>query len=47
MIQMLKQIFRKLFPSPPSEPEPDPDVITTMIGSEPGAILGKGWKLRP
>jgi hypothetical protein len=47
MTPMLKQIFKKLVPSAPSEPEPDPDVITAMIGPEPGAILGKSWKSRP
>jgi len=46
MIPMLKKLLKKLAPSPPSIPEPNPDVITSMIKPEPGAILGKGWKIR-
>jgi len=40
MILMLKKIFRMLVPQRPSLPEPGPDVITSMIKPEPGAILG-------
>jgi hypothetical protein len=46
MISMLKQIFKKLIPSAPSLPEPDPDVIEAMIKPEPGAILGGRVKSR-
>jgi|GEM_PF-2203931 len=46
MILMLKKIFRMLVPRRPSLPEPSPDVITSMIKPEPGAILGGRRKLR-
>jgi hypothetical protein len=46
MILMFKKIFRMLVPQHPSLPEPGPGVITSMIKPEPGAILGKGWKIR-
>jgi hypothetical protein len=40
MILMFKKIFRMLVPQRPNLPEPSPDVITSMIKPEPGAILG-------
>lgn len=56
MIPMFKKMLKKLVPRnsdatepaspPPSTPEPDSGVITAMIKPEPGAILGKRWKLR-
>jgi hypothetical protein len=46
MIPMLEKLLEKLVSPHPSIPEPDPDVITSTIKPEPGAILGNGWKIR-